>query len=155
QYIKASEFYKVDIKNKSFEADNNKDIELKFEYYGDEKGGIYKLVDNNWFYLPSTIEEGFIVTKLKPKSFSKGENNTFVVLIDKNATIFYDIRGHWAKDEINAFARRGIISGYGDGTFKPNKDLSRGEFLSILSKVYKWDIKSISDDTAKKFKDYN
>src|SRR5690606_10238833 len=91
----------------------------------------------------------------KPKSFSKGENNTFVVLIDKNATIFYDIRGHWAKDEINAFARRGIISGYGDGTFKPNKDLSRGEFLSILSKVYKWDIKSISDDTAKKFKDYN
>lgn len=153
-YIKGSEFFKIDIKNKSFESDNNKNIELKFEYYGDEKGGIYKLVDNKWFYLPSTIEEGFITTKLKPKSFSKDEN-IFVVLIDKNATLFYDIRGHWAKDEINTFARRGIVSGYGDGTFKPNKNLSRGEFLSILSKVYDWDTKSMSYDTAKKFKDYN
>lgn len=153
RYIKASHFFEIEIIDKSLEANNDKDIELSFEYYGKDNGGIYKMIDDKWIYLPSNIEEGIIKTKLKPKSLAK-RKNTFVVLVDKKATLFYDIRGHWAKDEINAFARRDIISGYKDGTFKPNKSISRGEFLTILSRVYGWEGVPVGE-TMGKFKDFN
>lgn len=32
------------------------------------------------------------------------------------------------------FAKRGIISGYSDGTFKPDKNVTRGELLAIVFK---------------------
>lgn len=151
--IKASDYYSVNIENKSYESNNNKNIELKFEYYGKQDGGIYKLVNNRWVYLSSEIEDGFIKTKVRPNTFKEG-NNIYCVLIDKKAAILPDIRGHWAKDQINAFLRRNIISGYSDGTFKPNRYVTRGEFLTMLSKVYNWPIKN-DNQSIKKFKDYN
>jgi S-layer homology domain len=39
---------------------------------------------------------------------------------------------HWAAEAINEMARRGIISGYGDGTFRPNDPVTRAEFAKIM-----------------------
>lgn len=152
-FIKASDYYSVNIANKSFEYNKEQPIELKFEYYGKQDGGIYKKVKDNWVYLPSEIGDGFIKTKVKPNSF-KEEDNIYCVLVDKGTITLPDIRGHWAKDEINTFLRRGIVSGYSDKTFKPNRNVTRGEFLVMLSKVYDWQITDDIQD-AKKFKDFN
>lgn len=38
-----------------------------------------------------------------------------------NVPLFSDIPNHWAEDEINAFVRKGIVSGYGNGRFGPNE----------------------------------
>lgn len=137
--IKASDIYSINILNKSDEAYNKEDIELSFEYYGKDNGGIYKLVDNEWLYIPSKIEEGYIRAEVKPTSFSY-ESNIYCVFVDKDYKLLYDIRSHWAKDEILAFQRRGIVAGYPDRTFKPDKDITKGEFFIILSKIYDWDI---------------
>ena len=152
KYIKASNFYKVEIINSTNNYDNSIPITLSFEYYGKQNGGIYKLVNNKWMYLPSTIEEGKITTKVAPRSLnSKG--GVFVVLIDNKTILLPDIRGHWAKDEINAYVRRGFITGYSDKTFKPNRNISRAEFLTILGKVYGWKI-SNDVDNIKLFNDF-
>ncbi|MFC5407120.1 S-layer homology domain-containing protein [Cohnella soli] len=48
-----------------------------------------------------------------------------------------DIAGHWAEAVIKKAVAGGIVSGYTDGTFKPNKSISRAEFAVMLMKVLK------------------
>jgi len=48
---------------------------------------------------------------------------------------FADITGHWAEKEINFLYANGIINGYGDGTFKPDKAITRAEAVTILMRI--------------------
>lgn len=152
RYISASNFYRVSMTNPSGDFNSNKKIKISFEYYGDKDGGIYKLEGNKWYYLTSTIEGGAISAYINPSTLSNN-GNVFAVLIDKETEIFHDIRGHWAKDEITAYIRRGVINGYPDKTFKPDKYITRAEFLILLSRLYEW---YLPYDTSNNsfFKDY-
>lgn len=48
-------------------------------------------------------------------------------------TVFSDLSpDHWAHDDIMYMVERGILSGYPDGTFKPNNTISRAEFAKIM-----------------------
>jgi hypothetical protein len=50
---------------------------------------------------------------------------------------FKDVpKSHWAYKEINALSQRGIINGYSDGTFKPNKYITRAEFCAIATRFF-------------------
>lgn len=40
---------------------------------------------------------------------------------------------HWARPFIDAMVRRGFVSGYPDGTFKPNQAVTRAEFAAMIS----------------------
>lgn len=55
---------------------------------------------------------------------------------DAQDTDFRDISGHWAQDCINALAQRGIISGYLDNTFRPQADVSRGEYAAMMNQGF-------------------
>ncbi len=46
-----------------------------------------------------------------------------------------DVDNSWAKDKINQWVEKGFISGYGDGTFKPDTKISRAEFISMINKA--------------------
>lgn len=46
---------------------------------------------------------------------------------------FSDINGHWAEEKINDFYESGFAEGYGDGTFKPDNDITRAEFCKIIN----------------------
>ena len=46
---------------------------------------------------------------------------------------FRDVIGHWAEKEILFLAEQGWISGYLDGTFKPNKPVTRAQAAKIIS----------------------
>ncbi|MFF2089517.1 S-layer homology domain-containing protein [Paenibacillus sp. NPDC058174] len=48
---------------------------------------------------------------------------------------FNDIAGHWAEKEIQASAALGWVNGYPNGTFLPNRAVTRAEFAVMLSKV--------------------
>lgn len=43
-----------------------------------------------------------------------------------------DIKNHWAKDEIQTLINKGAVSGYPDGTFRPENPISSAEFMKIL-----------------------
>ncbi|SCZ76046.1 S-layer homology domain-containing protein [Acidaminobacter hydrogenoformans] len=58
------------------------------------------------------------------------------VPIVANAQTPSDIADHWAKAEIEDWIAKGYISGYLDGSFKPNSDISRAEFISMINKSY-------------------
>lgn len=52
-------------------------------------------------------------------------------------TVFRDINQHWAKDTINDWGRNQLISGYPDGSFKPEGQLTRAEFIAMLNNILK------------------
>ncbi|MDO5708260.1 MAG: S-layer homology domain-containing protein [Andreesenia angusta] len=45
---------------------------------------------------------------------------------------FSDIKGHWAEPNIRSLEEAEIINGYGDNTFKPDINMSRGEASKIM-----------------------
>ncbi len=55
-----------------------------------------------------------------------------------------DINSHWAQKTIEELVATGAISGYPDGTFKPNRTVTRAEFATILVKAWK-----LESDTGK------
>ena len=51
--------------------------------------------------------------------------------------MFPDVpNGHWAACEIDKLAINNVVVGYPDGYFKPNKDISRAEFATMLVKGF-------------------
>ena len=54
---------------------------------------------------------------------------------DKTAAKFSDIANHWARDEISIAYNNGWINGYPDGTFGPQRDITRAETMTLVNRV--------------------
>ena len=54
---------------------------------------------------------------------------------DKTAAKFSDIANHWAKDEISIAYNNDWITGYPDGTFGPQRDITRAETMTLVNRV--------------------
>ena len=53
------------------------------------------------------------------------------------ASIQYpDINGHWSKNIVEKWAEANVVSGYPDGTFKPNDNITRAEFGVWVYKLF-------------------
>ena len=66
------------------------------------------------------------------------------------ASTHTDIDGHWAQSQIENLTAQAVISGYPDGTFKPEKSIARAEFATALVKAFKLESNNskVFDDTA-------
>ena len=47
-----------------------------------------------------------------------------------------DISGHWAEEQIQDFVDNGYIKGYPDGSFKPDNNITRAEFMTIANNAF-------------------
>ena len=45
-----------------------------------------------------------------------------------------DINGHWAQTAITSWENKNLISGYEDGSFRPNQAVTRAEFVTLMNK---------------------
>lgn len=88
--------------------------------WGDEWG------DNGYCYIPFEFpfEEAWAITdEIKEKSFMK-------------ATDFKDVnKEHWAINALDKAVQNGILSGYDDGTLRPDDDITRAELAVILDRL--------------------
>lgn len=48
------------------------------------------------------------------------------------AGVFIDTSDHWAKDYVKTLANDGVVGGYDDGTFLPNKNVTRAEYIKMI-----------------------
>lgn len=55
-----------------------------------------------------------------------------VKAIASGTTSFRDLQSHWSQPFVELLATRGIISGYGDGTFQPDRDIQAAHFSMML-----------------------
>ena len=58
---------------------------------------------------------------------------------------FSDAAGHWAAEIIEKAEDYGLIQGYPDGTFGVEDEITRGQFVTVLCRMFGWDL--ISPET--------
>ncbi|MET3211590.1 UNVERIFIED_CONTAM: hypothetical protein ABIC26_004557 [Paenibacillus sp. PvR008] len=51
------------------------------------------------------------------------------------APVWPDVQGHWAAKSLQSLADKGWIQGYKDGNMRPERAVSRAEFVSILTRA--------------------
>ncbi|MDG0811159.1 amidase family protein [Cohnella rhizosphaerae] len=52
---------------------------------------------------------------------------------EPEAVNFTDTTYHWAKASIDVLIGKGLLTGYGDGTFRPNAGLTRAEAIKVIA----------------------
>ncbi|MQL53941.1 S8 family serine peptidase [Desulfofundulus thermobenzoicus] len=84
--------------------------------------------DGTWVAVGGRLdrEKGAVVVELSHFS------SYAVFALKKN---FSDAGAHWAQRDIELMAARGITGGYEDGTFRPEKPVSRAELAALLVKL--------------------
>ncbi len=110
--------------------------------------GTLKDVDSkNWFYEP--IETLYNIGLLEGKSKDTFAPNApisraeFAALAARfqnlkymGGKVFSDVeKGHWAYSYINTASEAGWIQGYLDGTFKPDKEITRTETVTLVNNM--------------------
>ncbi len=77
--------------------------------------------------------------KIKAIAVKSGYTNssvaTFTYTIEDKpveAVTFSDVSGHWAESYITAAVKAGYVSGYDDGTFKPDAYVTRAQFVKMI-----------------------
>jgi hypothetical protein len=72
---------------------------------------------------------------LQPQAAQVNSTNTPDYNIAQ-ATTFPDIQNSWAQSFIEALAARNIISGFPDGTFRPDAPVTRAQFAAMISRAF-------------------
>lgn len=71
---------------------------------------------------------------------------------------FQDVKDHWAKDAIDKLYGNKNVTGYPDGSFKPNAKITRAEAVTILNSVFnrntnKNSLNNVNTSSLNKFSD--
>ena len=104
------------------------------------------VASNAWYNTAvSTLSSMGIITGYPDGTFRPNANITraeFVAIAarfdpngDKTAAAFSDILNHWAKDEISIAYNNSWVDGYPDGTFLPQRNISRAEAMTLVNRV--------------------
>ena len=125
----ASPRYSIGIESIEGKTELLKPLTLTFEYFGSEKGGIYKWNGNNWEYQYSRLEDGKISAEISSGSYSGG---SYAIFLDNQFKNILDIRFNWAFKEIYTLMRRGCFDGGVD--FKPEAIITKAELADWIYK---------------------
>ncbi|NLJ77204.1 MAG: S-layer homology domain-containing protein, partial [Peptococcaceae bacterium] len=47
-----------------------------------------------------------------------------------------DVNSHWAQASVEKWVDSGLAKGYPDGTFKPDNNITRAEFVALLNRAF-------------------
>lgn len=65
---------------------------------------------------------------------------------------FIDLEGHWGKTYLLDLVEAGILQGYGDKTIRPDRTVSRAEYVALLQRVF-WADETPGQKVGGEFKD--
>lgn len=111
-----------------------------------QKNDFSDVTEDDWFNnAVSTLANAGVLMGYSDGTFRPNAPITRAELV-KIATAFYgtsagkdthfsDTSDHWANDFIAAARELGIIDGYGDGSFRPNDNVSRAEAMKIINRT--------------------
>ena len=101
--------------------------------------GVVVRKDGTSYSVPTqiTLIDGVYYAKINSLT-----NSTYTVVW--NPVEFTDITDHWAKEAVNDMGARMVVNGTGDGTYAPDRDMTRAEFATIIVRALGLDSKTTS-----------
>ena len=99
-------------------------------------------------YADGTFNPGGAITRAEMASIA----SRFARVMEMppvNSVSFGDISGHWAEADVLYAASVGWITGYPDGTFRPDQSITRAEFMTMVNRM----LERISQDDGDLLKD--
>ncbi|CAH1193025.1 hypothetical protein PAECIP111892_01133 [Paenibacillus auburnensis] len=51
-------------------------------------------------------------------------------------TTVSDYKGHWAEADFQSWVENGLITGYGNGVYKPDQNITRAEWVTLVNRVF-------------------
>ncbi|WP_311081332.1 immunoglobulin-like domain-containing protein [Paenibacillus polymyxa] len=78
-----------------------------------------------------------VATDAKPQTDHTSVQNDQINSSDSQelAQVWPDVQGHWAAKSLQSLADKGWIQGYKDGNIRPERAVSRAEFVAILTRA--------------------
>lgn len=61
----------------------------------------------------------------------------YIVSVDAALPVFTDLAGHWAEPFIRALADMGITHGFADGSYQPNKPMTRAQYAALVAGAFR------------------
>ena len=116
------------------------------EYFWSNDSGFSDVKPGDWFNTAvSTMVNAGVITGYNDGTFRPNDPITRAEFATIAARFlsdpyslqdqFYDTEGHWAEVYINRAAEVGWINGYNDGSFRPNKAITRAEAVTLVNNV--------------------
>ena len=67
----------------------------------------------------------------------RSATESLLMLLSNSSTNFTDLsETHWANKDIMALVEMGALNGYPDGSFRPERNLTKGEMAKVISEVF-------------------
>lgn len=73
--------------------------------------------------------------KLQKKADIQPDPDSGITNTGDNDYCLYDYRSHWAHEAIDKAVVSGWVKGYGDDSFRPNNNVTRGQFVTFLGRA--------------------
>jgi len=89
---------------------------------------VYNARTQRWIYLGGQVVDGAVTVGL-------ADFGQFAVLATRPLPPLSDISNHWAQRPISTLSGMHIIGGHRDGTFRPDTQVSRAEFVAMLARA--------------------
>jgi len=107
----------------------------KFEGVSADQIGLYYYNEGRgaWFYIGGDVDTATGKVTAELNHFTK-----FTVMSNPELPVLSDIAGHWARGDIKRLVGLLAIKGYPDDTFKPESNITRAEFATVLAKAMGW-----------------
>lgn len=108
-------------------------------------GGWYKeaALINEWDLKDRVTQETKLYAKwianIAPKPTPEPSPEQTTPEPDLPKVSFHDIAGHWAKEMIEEIASQGIITGYSDGSFRPNEFIQRQHVALLFYRAFEFE----------------
>ena len=99
---------------------------LLFTNAAGEMRAVYYSKEDNSAALPGEV--------LSVSLASRG-NSEYIITTNPPKAPLFDAKGHWGESFIQRLYGLKLVAGYPDNSFRPNNPVSRGEFITILSRL--------------------
>jgi len=121
-------------------------VEVVIRATGWESGGVKV---NNFYMLRETtapavlLEMGFVSNEEQERLLNRSETRDLLARsLAEGITQIYgleppgdELQGHWAAEAIKTVINQGLMQGYPDGSFQPEKPVSRAELAVVLVRL--------------------
>lgn len=134
--------------------------------FGTSNKTAFKDANNGWYSAAiNYVTEKGLIKGFEDGTFRPNQNITraeFAQMISgylqrgyAGTGVFKDVKGHWAQDAIDKVYGNKNVAGYPDGTFKPNREITRAEAVTVLNSVFnrQASASTIANNGAKTFSD--